>query len=189
MSTYLALCGSARQDSLNFKAVSTILGRLDDLGGTTTMVDLGQLGIPLYHGDLEASQGLPHGVVTLRRQLSEHQGLIIGCPEYNGFMTPLLLNAINWATRSAQATPELSPFKDRPTLICSASPGGFGGARAAQHLRTMLSGMGCLVIPDVFSVAGASHAFDEDGQLQDERLGNRADQIAQRFSEFTHRNH
>lgn len=188
MSTYLALCGSSRQGSHNFKTVSAITARLKALGGYITTIDLGALDIPIYNGDLEASDGLPGGVVTLRSGLREHAGLIVGCPEYNGFMTPLLLNAIDWATRSDKATPDLSPFRDRPTLICSASPGGFGGSRAGQQLRTLLTGIGCLVIPDQFSVPGAAGAFDDDGHLMDKQLGDRADLVARRFNDFTQRN-
>ncbi|GEM_PF-6975275 len=72
--------------------------------------------------------------------------------------------------------------------IVSASPGGMGGMRATNQLKAMLSGIGCLVFPDAFSVSGASSAFNEDDTLVDEKLQQRANAVAQRFDAFTKRN-
>jgi chromate reductase len=120
--------------------------------------------------------------------LHETDGLVIGCPEYNGYITPLLLNTIDWSTRSSEGGADLSAFRDRPVLITSASPGAMGGARAMTQLRSFLGGIGCLVLPDNFAVGGAMSAFDETGAFIDDKLQQRADGIAQRFDEFARRN-
>jgi NAD(P)H-dependent FMN reductase len=165
--------------------VAVIAASLARLGHETSTVDLKQLQLAIYDGDEETQHGQPAGAQRLQALIHDHDALIIGCPEYNGYMTPLLLNAIDWAPRSTTASPDLTAFRDRPVLIVCASPGGMGGTRAAGQLRNMLSGIGCLVLPDTFSVPGAMQAFNEDGSLKDQQLQQRADSIALEFSEFT----
>ncbi|MCB1693052.1 MAG: hypothetical protein KDI19_09820, partial [Pseudomonadales bacterium] len=77
--------------------------------------------------------------------------------------------------------PDLSCYASKPVLVSSASPGAFGGMRAASHLRTLLAGIGCLVFPQIFVVPSALQAFSEDGSFANETLSERADQIAGAF--------
>ena len=148
MTSILAFSGSNRKGAYNQMAVNALAGSLDQV----THLDLGSLELPIYNADEEAADGLPAGAAKLRTLLSEHEAWIIGCPEYNGFMTPLLMNAINWGTRSPGGVPDLSCFQNKVVLIASTSPGALGGLRAATHLKTMLSGIGAFVLPDTFTV-------------------------------------
>lgn len=159
-----------------------------NLACEVTNIRLKDLALPVYDQDEEVENGLHEGARKLRTLMETHQGVIIGCPEYNGFMTPLLINAINWATRSEQATPDLSVFQDKIFLIASTSLGGLAGIRAVSHLRTMLSGIGALVVPDTFSVPMAMQNFDEIGELIDENQQARARAVAQKFQAFVEKN-
>ena len=185
---YLAFSGSTRTDSVNQRTVDVMAQCLSSLGAEITAINLTHLDVPIYDGDLEKKHGLPVGIEQLQKEIHEHDALLIGCPEYNGYMTPLLLNTIDWATRSTKGSADLTAFRDRPVQIVRASPGGMGGMRATNQLKTMLSGIGCLVFPDAFSVSGANSAFNEDGTLVDEKLQQRANAVAQRFDAFTKRN-
>ena len=185
MATFLTFCGSARKDSFNQKTVNCVAYALQANGETVTSINLNDFQQPIYNGDEETAGGLPEATVRMKTLLNEHDAWLIGCPEYNGFMTPVLINAIAWATRSSESTPDLSCFKGKPVLITSSSPGPWGGLRAAAHLKTMLSGIGCIVSPDNFMVPNAFSAFDESGNLKDENLQQRAQQVASRFSELT----
>ncbi len=187
MATFLAFCGSARKDSFNQKTLDCVVDALHANGETITSISLNDFPQPIYNGDEETASGLPEATVRMKTLLIKHDALIIGCPEYNGFMTPLLMNTIDWATRSREASPDLSCFKGKPVLITSCSPGPRGGLRAGAHLKTMLSGIGCIVSPDNFIVSGAFGAFDESGKLKDENLQRRAEQVASRFSELANK--
>jgi NAD(P)H-dependent FMN reductase len=70
-----------------------------DLGAEVTLVDLADYSIPLYDGDLESTGGLPENALRLRQLMLEHDALLISCPEYNGSITPLLKNTIDWTSR------------------------------------------------------------------------------------------
>lgn len=54
--------------------------------------------------------------------------------------------------------------------LLSAAPGKLGGLRGLTHLRSILSSMGCLVIPEQMALATAHLAFDDQGQLKDEAM-------------------
>ncbi len=174
----LAFSGSSRKDSFNQMAVNAVT---DCLSCEVTSISLKELKLPIYDGDDETANGLHEGARTLRSLLSEHDGVVVGSPEYNGFMTPLLINAIDWATRSEEGAPDLSCFADKIFLIASTSPGALGGLRSATHLRTMLSGIGAIVSPDLFVVPTSAKSFDEQGKLTADPLKARAQQVADRL--------
>ena len=54
-----------------------------------------------YCQDLEKPEngGIPAAAEAFKAQLVAADGILITCPEYNGGITPVLLNAITWATR------------------------------------------------------------------------------------------
>ncbi len=185
MAKFLAFSGSNRKDSTNQKTVNCVASALKELGNPVTEMTLGSQ--PIYNGDDETAQGLPEATLRFQELLQAHDAFVVGCPEYNGFMTPLLLNAIAWASRSNDAAPDLSCFKNKAVLVVSASPGAMGGMRAATHLKTLLSGIGCIIYPENFMVPGSFGAFDESGNLLDEGSQKRATRVAANFSTFASR--
>jgi chromate reductase, NAD(P)H dehydrogenase (quinone) len=166
----LAFAGSARQDSINKKLVKIAASGATAAGADVTVLDFRDLPLPLYDGDVEAAEGLPENVVKLKAMMQAHQGFLIACPEYNGSITPLLKNAIDWASRPAPGEASLACFKDKVAVLMSASPGGLGGLRGLVHVRAILGNIGVLVLPDQKAVPGAYQAFDDNDNLQDEAL-------------------
>lgn len=131
-------------------------------------MDLADYPMPLFNEDLEASEGMPANAAKFKAALQNADGYFIASPEYNGFFTPLLKNAIDWATRphtDDQYKNDREPFKGKIAAISGASPGGLGGLRGLPHLRVLLSGIGVHVIPSQVAIGGAGDAFDEDGNL------------------------
>lgn len=166
----LAFAGSARQDSINKKLVKIAASGATAAGAEVTVLDFHDLPLPLYDGDVEAAEGLPENVLKLKTIMQAHQGFLIACPEYNGSITPLLKNAIDWASRPAPGEASLACFKDKVAVLMSASPGGMGGLRGLVHVRAILGNIGMLVLPDQKAIPGAYQAFDENDNLRDEAL-------------------
>ena len=75
----------------------------------------------------------------------------------------------------------------KPELITSRATGPGGGARSAVHLKTLLSGSGCIISPGNFMVSGGFSAFDESGKLMDEGLQKRAVSVAEQFHVFVNK--
>ena len=163
----LAFAGSARKDSFNKKLVKIAVEGAKAAGAEVTYLDFYDLPLPLYDEDLEESEGLPDNARQLKAMMKAHQGFLIACPEYNSSITPLLKNAIDWASRPEPGEPSLVCFKDKIAMLMSASPGGLGGLRGLVHVRSILSNIGVLVLPDQKAIGNAYQAFDENGKLKD----------------------
>jgi NAD(P)H-dependent FMN reductase len=61
----------------------------------------------------------------------------------------------------------LAAFVDKAAALMSASPGGLGGLRGLVHLRSILSNINVLVLPDQIAVSRSHEAFNADGSLKD----------------------
>ncbi|BAZ08468.1 putative NADPH-dependent FMN reductase [Calothrix sp. NIES-4071] len=164
----LAFAGSARKESFNKKLVKIAAIGAKKAGVEVTYIDFRDLPLPLYDEDLESVEGLPDNALKLKALMKAHHGFIIACPEYNSSITPLLKNAIDWASRRSADEPPLVCFKEKTAVLMSASPGGLGGLRGLSHVRSILSSIGVLVLPNQRAIGSAYEAFDENDNLKDE---------------------
>jgi NAD(P)H-dependent FMN reductase len=178
----LAFAGSSRRDSFNKKLVKIAADGARLAGAEVTYLDFKDLPMPLFDEDLEAEAGIPENVKTFKALMKAHQGLLIACPEYNSSITPLLKNAIDWATRPEPGEPGLICFRDKVAVIMSASPGAFGGLRGLVHVRAILGNIGVLVLPNQKGIAKAQEAFDENGQLKDEQQQQEIHQLGNKLA-------
>ena len=183
----LAFAGSARQASFNKKLVRVAAEGARAAGAEVTIVDLRDLPMPLYDGDLEEREGIPENALELMRLLREHDGLLLACPEYNSSITPLLKNAIDWASRAAEGEQPLACFKGKVAGLVAASPGGFGGLRGLVTVRSILGNIGVLVVPEQVAVSKAHEAFDGDGNLANERQLAAVENVGRRVAEMAGR--
>lgn len=161
----LVVPGSARTGSFNGKLAQVAAAALREQGAVAELIDLRALGLPVYDGDLEAAEGVPPGAKTLVQRIAAADALVVVSPEYNAFPPPLLINAIDWASRLPEHKAAMS---GKPTALLSASPGALGGLRSLLVLRNFLSlNPGLLVIPEQLAVGQAGQAFDAAGALAD----------------------
>ena len=79
----LAFAGSLRSGSFNRKLVRIAAEGARAAGAEVTEIDLRDMPMPLYDGDIEREQGLPPNAKLFKRLLIEHKGILISSPEYN----------------------------------------------------------------------------------------------------------
>src|SRR4051794_2360147 len=163
----LAFAGSLRRGSFNKTLVPIAAKAARDAGAEVTLIDLKDFPLPLFDQDLEAEQGMPENGARLKRLIAEHEGLLVASPEYNSSVTAVLKNAIDWASRPAPGEPPAVAFRGKVAALMGASPGALGGLRGLVHLRSILSNIGVIVLPDQVAVAKAHEAFQPDGSLTD----------------------
>lgn len=166
-SKILAFAGSTRTDSYNKKLVKLAMLGAEAAGAETTFVDLRDLPMPLYDGDLEEQEGLGKNALAFKSLLLGHQGLLIASPEYNSSISAVLKNAIDWASRPAEGEAPLACFKGKACSLMSASPGALGGLRGLATVRSILGNIGVIVLPDQVAVSKAHEAFAPSGKLID----------------------
>lgn len=175
MSRLLIIPASARTGSLNLRLARHAATLATGAGWQTELLDLRALALPVYDGDLEAEAGVPQGAVTLQQAIAGSAAVLVVTPEYNGFPTPLFINAFDWLSRiqAADGRPAgLAVTADKPVGLLSASPGPMGGLRSMNFVRQYLQmAFAMLVVPQQFALGRAHEAFDADGALTDARAG------------------
>ena len=178
----LAFAGSTREASYNKKLVKIAAEGAKAAGAEVTYIDLRDLPMPIYDEDLEAKEGIPENARKFKELLKAHQGLLIAAPEYNSSITAVLKNAIDWASRPEPGEPMLAAFTGKVAAIMSASPGGLGGLRGLIHVRSILSSINVLVLPEQKAISSAFQAFDEEGKLKDPKQQEAVEQLGSKVA-------
>ena len=166
----LVFSGSIRSGSVNARLVDAAVAELALFECDVTRISPSDYALPLYDGDLEAQDGIPENALKLARLFHEHDGVFIASPEYNGSLTPLLKNTIDWISRvNADEDGPIVAYRDKVCAIGAASPGAMGGISMLYHLRDILVRLGMLVISEQVAVGNAASAFDDDDRLTEGR--------------------
>jgi len=169
MTSILVFAGSARRGAFSKQLAAATTTLIAECGAKPTLIDLAEFDIPLYNGDLEDALGIPRAVLDFRRLVATHHGLAIATPEYNGFVTPLLLNLFCWASRPSPGDDFGAVFQARPVALLASSPGRLGGVRAIPRMRDVVAELGMTPVPGFVTVPGAASAFNDEGRLAEPR--------------------
>lgn len=184
----LFIAGSTRQASLNKRLAQLGADIAQANGIAATFADLGDYPMPLYDGDIEATDGPPENAKKLKALMEVHHGVLIAAPEYNASITPLLKNTLDWVSRvRPDGESPLAVYKTRVFALASASPGGLGGIRGLMAVRhTLELGLGALVLPDQLAVMRAGDAFGADGHLTDKAQMEQFKGLIQKLARAAH---
>lgn len=162
----IGLSGSLRKASFNTSLLRAAAG-LMPAGSDLEVHTLH--GIPLYDGDLEAAEGLPAAVASLKEAIATSQGLILSTPEYNQAIPGVFKNGTDWLTRPADDIKRV--FGGKPVAILGASPGPFGTIMAQAAWLPILRALGTrLWAGPRLLVSRAGSVFDPEGGLADDKV-------------------
>lgn len=165
----LAFAGSTRKASYSKKLLAVAITGAEEAGAEVTRIDLKEYPMPLYDGDLEEEKGLPEHAHKLRELFLAHDGLLMSCPEYNSSISAVWKNTIDWLSRPQPDRAPLDCFIDKFAVMMTASPGQWGGVRAIQEYRKILSNIKVKVLPEQQSVRRIAGELDDDGNLKSEK--------------------
>jgi chromate reductase, NAD(P)H dehydrogenase (quinone) len=165
---FLVFGASLRADSLNGRLARLAADTIEANGGIVDPTSMSDFEAPSYNADVQESDGFPPGANRLRECIQTNDAFVISSPEYNASMPGLLKNTIDWVSRIRP-----QPFNEKHGLLLSASPSMVGGNRGAWALRVPFEHLGARVYPDMFSLAQAHQAFDEDGRIANPQLQER----------------
>jgi chromate reductase, NAD(P)H dehydrogenase (quinone) len=171
-----AIVGSNRKESYNQKLTVFMQTRYQ---GKIEIEILPIKDFPIYNQDDELN---PPAVVTdTKRKISESDGILIATPEYNGTISGVLSNALDWFSRVDKV------MIGKPAMIVGASMGALGTVKAQMHLRQILNspGISALTLPGNEVFVGSVHEkIDESGKLTDESTIQFIDGVVDNFIEW-----
>lgn len=175
----LMFAASLSKGSINKKLIhaASQIAQKQDIA--VDLADFATFCAPHYNADVQTGSGFPKEIDAFVTHLKAADGLVISSPEYN-FSTPApLKNLIDWVSRLNPM-----PWRSCPILLMSASPSLVGGNRGLWATRVPLEACGAFVYPDMFSLASAHNAFDEQGHLTDSVMVDRLRQNIASFAIF-----
>lgn len=180
---FLLFAAALRKDSVNKKLINLAARSLKDKNISVDLADFAEFDLPLYHGDIQANEGIPAAATEFAKRMQKSAGVIISSPEYNFSIPGTLKNLIDWVSRISPM-----PWQGQHILLLSASPALVGGNRGLWATRVPLECCGAFVYPNMFSLASAYDAFNTDGSLKDAGMQKRLDDMLVQFTQFATKN-
>lgn len=177
----LAFAGSLRKASYNKMALKIAASGAQEAGAQVEIIDLKDLEIPVYDGDIEA-EGLPKGAITLKEKVKSADALLLAVPEYNHSLAGSLKNAIDWVSR-----PPKNEFEGKPVATLGASDGSFGTVRAQIAFYPVANTLGIYLMPSKVYVPNADKKFDQEGNILDSKIEERLKKLGVDLVNFASR--
>ena len=165
MPKILIIPGSTRTGSFTTQLGNAIARQLEKLGTDANLIALTDFPMPILNQDDENESGVPESAKKLASLMASHQGVVLVHPEYNGSLSSLMKNTLDWLSRDVGE----KVYQNRVFALAACSPGGLGGIRVLSHARDILVSVGADVITPQLAVGTAGSSFTEDGDLSDDR--------------------
>ncbi|GEO58527.1 NAD(P)H-dependent oxidoreductase [Companilactobacillus bobalius] len=141
------------------------------------VLDINQ--VPMFSQDDDQTNSSV--IQKLSNKVKSADGVIIATPGHNHTVPAALKNVIEWLSY------EIHPFDGKPVMIVGASYHTQGSSRAQLHLRQILEapGVNAVVLPgNEFLLGNVKTAFDDNGELKDQRTVDFLDTTLQKFIKF-----
>ena len=149
------IIGSARADNYTKKVAAMVVNVLE--GHPDVEVDVIdprhlRLFAPGQDGDGDAGQ--------LKDRIDACTAIVFATPEYHGSfsaITKLIIENLGFP----------SALKGKPVALLGVASGKIGAVKSLEHLRSVCSHVGALVLPGPVSVARVTEIFDDQGNCTD----------------------
>ena len=158
----VAVPGSVRPGNLTSKAMAVVVDELakqEDVA--VELIDPAEveLALPGTAKDTSVAD-------AMQRSVSNAAGVIFGTPEYHGSYSSVIKLVIEHLGFP-------SALKGKPVILVGVAAGGIGAIKALEHLRSVCSHVGAIVLPGPVSVASVHKAFDQEGNCLDPAIEKR----------------
>jgi NAD(P)H-dependent FMN reductase len=126
------------------------------------LLDLQEWNLPFVQSVFTSVENTPEEFKPLSKRIFEADAFILVTPEYNGSYSPALKNLLDHFPKQHH----------KPFGIVTASPGAFGGIRAAQQLLSLVPALFGIASPYLLIVPAVDKKFNAQGGLIDENFQN-----------------
>jgi FMN reductase len=179
----VGLGGSLREASRSRAALTVAVEGAATAGATVDLLDLRELGLPMYSPDLEADA--PAVVRKLIDACYEADGMLWSSPMYNGSVSGSFKNAIDWLHMLGSREP---PYLHDEVIGLISAAGGTQGLQVVNTMEFSVRSLRGWAVPYVVPVPQATRVFAESGAVQDDLveqqlrlLGEEVVRVSERF--------
>ncbi|MFQ5953530.1 MAG: NADPH-dependent FMN reductase [Kiloniellales bacterium] len=172
----VAVLGTSRPGNYTSKALALVtdeIGKHADIA--LDLIEPGAMNLPLPGTEPESAD-----TKSLKDIVSRATGVVFATPEYHGSyssVTKLIIENLGFP----------SVLATRPVALVGVAAGQIGAVKALEHLRSVLSHIGAIVLPGPVSVAGVRSVFDDAGRCLDERIEERVRGVATNLIDYVRR--
>jgi chromate reductase len=168
-----AVVGSVRPGNYTAKALALVVDELRTQKKVLVdVIDPAQLKLPL-----PGESTVDPGVERLQKSMREATGVILSTPEYHGSYSSVIKLVI-------ENLGFPSGLSGTPVALLGVAAGQIGAIKALEHLRSVCSHVGAIVLPGPVSVAGVQQVFDENGRCLDEKIEERIRAVATHLLDY-----
>ncbi|WP_223606979.1 NADPH-dependent FMN reductase [Chryseobacterium sp. OSA05B] len=165
----LAFAGSTSSTSINRELVKFVLKDFQD--EEINLIDLNDFTMPVFSVDLE-KKGFPEEAHNFLKEIGDCDVIICSLAEHNRSYSSAFKNVFDWSSRI-----NVKVFQNKPMLLMSTSPGGYGGGNVMNTAKTFFPQFAA-DIKDTFSLPKFYENFDlESGVINPEMLKELKDKI------------
>ena len=166
----LAFAGSTSSTSINRELVKFVLKDFQE--EEINLIDLNDFTMPVFSVDLE-KKGFPEEAHRFLKVIEECEVIICSLAEHNRSYSAAFKNVFDWASRI-----NIKVFQNKPMLLMSTSPGGYGGGNVMNTAKTFFPQFAA-DIKDTFSLPKFYENFDlESGVINPDLLADLKDKIS-----------
>jgi len=148
----VGISGSLRPMSFTRLAIQTALRGAEQVGAQSRMLDLNDYGLEFSDVTLPPSPG----VLRLRQDVQQAQGIILGTPEYHSSYSGVLKHALDLMG--------FEQFEGKIIGLVGISGGNLGAINALNSLRIVCRSLHAWVVPEQISIGHGSKQFNPDGE-------------------------
>ena len=168
----VAFAGSTSSRSINKSLVEFALSYFPN--DEIDLLDLNDFKMPIFSID-EEKNGYPDAVYQFLNKLKEADVIICSLAEHNRSFSAAFKNIFDWASRI-----EIKVFVEKPMLLMSTSPGGYGGGNVMNTAKQFFPQFGA-VIKETFSLPKYNENFQKEKGIIDDELLERFEQAINNF--------
>jgi len=156
----VALQGSVRPGNYTARALALVADEVEKYPGVSLeIVDPTEMHLPL------PGQGASEDAKRMQETVAAATGIILATPEYHGSYSSvmkLLIDNLGFP----------SALSGKPVALLGVAGGRIGAIKALEHLRSVASHIGALVLPGPVSVARVRTVFDDEGRALDDAVAS-----------------
>jgi len=156
----VALQGSVRPGNYTARALTLVADEVEKHPGVSLeIVDPTDMHLPL------PGQGSSEDAKRMQETVAAATGVILATPEYHGSYSSvmkLLIDNLGFP----------SALSGKPVALLGVAGGRIGAIKALEHLRSVASHIGALVLPGPVSVARVRTVFDDEGRALDDAVAS-----------------